>query len=143
MRHHAEQRSGVGVVNEPQFGLVRIERRPLLGVSGDRLTVQSHLRADCAVVRRPPRIDIQHRIKAALANIAVQIEPLARRIDPLRRDQIPQSLFGDLHRFFEMDQLIDIVRMKKKRHKIVPSKTNRLFTKTDLPQLSNRSHLVR
>jgi hypothetical protein len=41
-----------------------------------------------------------------------------------------------------MDQLIDIVRMKKKRHKIVPSKTNRLFTKTDLPQLSNRSHLV-
>ena len=76
--------------------------------------MQSDLRTDGTVRRRATGINIEHRIKAAFADVAMQVEPFARRIHASRRNHIAQSILGDLHGFLEGNQLIHIIGMKKK-----------------------------
>src|SRR5215204_2655995 len=123
MCHHTQKRPAIRIVDQRQLGLIGIERRPFLGCSRNRFTMQRHLRANGSVIRRTARVDVENRIEAPFTDVAMQIQPLARRANTGGRYHIAQGIFGDLHRVLDRNHLIDIVGMKKQRHGEAPKKT--------------------
>ena len=83
MRHDAKQRTRIGIVDQCQLGLIRIERRALLRATGNRFSMQRHLRADRSVAGSTAGVNIQHGVKAAFGDIAMKIQPLARRANAI------------------------------------------------------------
>jgi len=47
--------------------------------------------------------------------VAVDVQPLARRVRPLRAAQVVESILRNRHGLFERDKIVHIIRMKEKR----------------------------
>jgi hypothetical protein len=120
MCHHSQKRPGVRIIDQRQLGLIGIKRRPHLCVARDRLAMQRHLRSNGPVIRRSTGVNIENRIEGLFADVAMQIQPLARRANTRGRYHVAQRVFGDPHRVLDWNHLIDIVGMEEQSHGASP-----------------------